>query len=125
RLLIMRCHRLHFAAFVSSHLVLPCAAMLCPSKAVAQTTPDAREHHGAAWFGLMTDWQLSGPWSLWFDTHYNTRAFVALRGGITHRFEPGPTVTAGYAHLWTRPGNFERNEHRPWAQLFMPFKFTN
>lgn len=79
----------------------------------------------AYWAGLMTDWQLHGPWALWFDTHYNTRAFVVLRGGLTHHFKAGPSVTGGYAHLWTQPGGFERNEHRPWAQLFFPFHFSD
>jgi len=113
---LLRCWRWLAGAVLIVALAQPARAQSEPS--------GAREHHAAAWFGLMTDWQLSGPWSIWFDTHYNTRSFLVLRGGLTHHFEIGPSVTLGYAHLWTRPGYFDRDEHRPWGQVFMPFAFS-
>lgn len=75
----------------------------------------------------MTDTKIHGPWSFWFDSHFNSRAFIVVRPGITYRFASGPSLTAGYGHLWTDPGNdsFERDEHRPWIQVFMPFSFND
>jgi hypothetical protein len=73
----------------------------------------------------MTDWQLRGPWSLWFDTHYNSRAFFVLRPGVTFKFASGPSATVGYAYVLTDPGDgsLSRQEHRPWAQMVFPAKF--
>lgn len=107
-----------------------CAAvvlLLC-APAEAQTQPPAsRQHEAAGWLGVMTDWQISGPWAVWYDTHLNTRAFFVSRLGLTYRFRPGPTVTGGYAYVLTDPGNgwLVRQEHRPWAQLFMPLRFSD
>lgn len=86
-----------------------------------------RHHEPAAWLGIMTDTALTGPWSLFVDSHYNTRAFVVIRGGLTLRSRLGPSLTGGYAHLWTDPGNgtFSRDEYRPWAQAFLPFSFAD
>lgn len=108
--------------------------MLCltaASVAAAQPAADDAQarHTGTVWLGLMTDWALSERWGLWFDTHDNARAFFVLRGGVTHRFrvgadhKPAPSVTLGYAHLWTDPGSGrrERHEHRPWGQVVFPY----
>ncbi len=75
----------------------------------------------------MTDTHIRGPWALFADTHYNSRAFVVARGGLTYRTKEGPSFTAGYAHLWTDAGGggFGRDEHRPWAQAFLPFGFAD
>lgn len=84
-------------------------------------------HAGTFWLGYMSTWFVAERWSVWFDTHYNERAFYVLRGGLSHHFDAGPTVTAGYAHLWTDPGNgtLSRNEHRPWAQVVFPVRYTD
>lgn len=103
--------------------------VLSESPASAQTSaapePGARQHVGAFWLGLMLDAQLSGPWALWFDTHYDHRAFFVLRPGVTYKFPSGPSVTGGYAYVLTDAGNgsLERQEHRPWAQIVFPTKF--
>lgn len=105
------------------------AAVLSASTAGAQTTvapePGARQHEGALWLGIMSEWRIRGPWSLWFDTHLNERAFFVLRPGLSYKFASGPTATAGYAYVLTDPGDgsLTRQEHRPWAQLVFPAKF--
>jgi hypothetical protein len=107
------------------------SALLClvlsPSAFAQSTPPTTRDHEVSGWFGLMTDWQLSGPWSIWYDTHLNTNAFFVSRVGLSYRFRSGPIVTGGYAYTLTDPGNgtLERQEHRPWAQLFLPFRFSD
>lgn len=75
----------------------------------------------------MTDTRLKGPWSFWFDAHYNTRAFVVVRPGLTYRFPSGTSGSMGYARLWTDPGNgtLSRDEHRLWAQAFFPFTLSD
>src|SRR5690606_16200830 len=79
------------------------------------------------WLGYFSDTPVSRNWALSFDSHLNTRAFAVVRSGMTYRTAAGPSVTAGYAHVWTDPGSgvFSRNEHRPWAQLMMPFSFSD
>ena len=98
-----------------------------PDEAVAQANgPSTRpKRRGTFWIGYMTDWVISRPWSLWFDSHYNHDAFFVLRGGLTFRFEAGPALTAGYAHLWTNPGDgsLKQDEHRPWGQVVFPMRF--
>ncbi len=102
--------------------LLAAALSLCAPAARAQSGETRSERAG--WLGIMTDWQLRGPWSVWLDGHYNSRAFVVLRTGLTYRFEAGPALTGGYAHLLTQPESFGRNEHRPWAQIFFPVRFS-
>lgn len=118
------------AAFLPSvAFALTVALLLTATSASAQTTtppdPGERQHESSLWVGLMTDWQLKGPWSLWLDTHYNTNAFFVLRPGITYKFDSGFSATAGYAYVLTDPGTgaLERQEHRPWGQFVFPAKF--
>lgn len=81
-------------------------------------------HEGAFWGGYMSSWWLDPQWALWFDTHLNTQAFYVLRGGVTRAFEAGPSVTGGYAFLLLNP-DFERQEHRPWAQVAWPLRLND
>lgn len=86
--------------------------------------PNAPTHEFASWTALMTEGRLRGPWSFWFDVHYNTRAFFVVRPGLTYRFASGLALTGGYAYVLTDPGSggFTRDEHRPWVQGFLPFQ---
>ncbi|HSC85868.1 MAG TPA: DUF2490 domain-containing protein [Polyangiaceae bacterium] len=108
---------------------LACWIALSAPGAHAQETPPpdpgARQHTGAIWIGLMTDWQINRRWSIWFDTHYDNRAFFVLRPGLSYTFAAGPVLTGGYAYALTDPGDgsLTRQEHRPWAQLVLPAKF--
>jgi hypothetical protein len=72
----------------------------------------------------MSSWWIDPSWALWFDTHYNVDTFFLLRGGLTHAFDAGPTVTGGYAFLLLNP-DLERHEHRPWAQVFLPYRLND
>ena len=82
------------------------------------------EHEGTFWTGYMSSWWLDPSRALWFDTHYNVDTFFLVRFGLTHRFEKGPSFTGGYAFLLLNP-DFERYEHRPWAQVFAPYHFND
>ncbi|MBT8470717.1 MAG: hypothetical protein KJN97_18365, partial [Deltaproteobacteria bacterium] len=64
-------------------LLFPLFAARAQEPAPAQQQP---RHVGAFWAGYMSNWGIRPPWSIWFDTHYNTRAFFVLRGGLTYRF---------------------------------------
>jgi hypothetical protein len=101
--------------------ILACSAVLSLAPSVARADT---EHEGTFWTGYMSSWWLDPSWALWFDTHYNLDTFFLLRGGITHAFEAGPTVTTGYAWLLLNP-EFEREEHRPWAQVFVPIPLND
>ncbi|MDJ0850717.1 MAG: DUF2490 domain-containing protein [Myxococcota bacterium] len=95
--------------------------------ALALLAPSARGddfHEGTFWTGYMSSWWLDERWGLWFDTHYNVDTFFVARGGLSHRFEKGPTVTGGYAFLLLNP-DFDRHEHRPWWQIFYPYRFDD
>lgn len=76
------------------------------------------------WLGYMSNWWLNPSQAIWFDTHLNHDTFFVLRGGYTHRFESGPSLTGGYAYLRLNP-DLERQEHRPWGQLFLPFRLND
>lgn len=94
---------------------------------LAQPRPArAIDNKGAFWLGYMSTWWLHPNWALWFDAHYNTRAFAVLRGGVTYAFDAGPRVTAGFAYLRldTSEGYLDRNEYRPWAQVVLPWRFA-
>ena len=111
-------------------LLLVFVALALGSEEVSRAQAPERQptrHTGAFWAAYMSSWAIRPPWYFWFDTHYNTRSFFVLRGGLTYRFESGPSITAGYAHLWLDPGNgtLTRNEHRPWIQAFLPFRFSD
>ena len=97
-------------------------AMSAPAR--AQSDPD---HEGSVWLGYMSEWQLPSRWDLFFDSHFVPETFFVLRGGLTYRWETGPSITGGYARLWTDPGDgsLTRDEHRPWAQIFLPFRFSD
>lgn len=82
------------------------------------------EHEGTFWPGYMSTWWVDPNWSLWFDSHYNLDTFFMARGGLTHVFDAGPSVTGGYAFLLLNP-SFERHEHRPWAQVFAPWRIND
>lgn len=75
----------------------------------------------------MLDARVHGPMTVWFDMHHNTRAFTVYRGGLGYRFATGPSLIGGYAHAMTDVGTgaLERPEHRPWAQVFLPFRFSD
>lgn len=97
-----------------------CAAvLLAPHVARADL-----ENQGTFWPGYMSSWWLDPKWGLWFDTHYNVDSFFLVRGGVSHAFDRGPVVTGGYAFLLLNP-SFRRHEHRPWAQVFMPFRLND
>ena len=121
---MMSCRRRHACPSCLA-VVAFCAVLASP----ASETRAQQEtvHKGAGWLAYLSNWGIRGPWSIWFDTHYNTRSFFVLRGGATYRFEGGPSITAGYAHLWLDPGDgtLNRNEHRPWAQVFLPFQLSD
>jgi len=88
---------------------------LCEARAESQET---------VWIGYMSNWWLNPTQAIWFDTHLNHDTFFVLRGGYTHRFESGPSITGGYAYLRLNP-DLERPEHRPWGQLFLPFHLND
>jgi hypothetical protein len=106
--------------------LLLCLALFMVSRpAFAQE--ETTNNEPSFWAGFMSAWFVAPKWSIWFDTHYNVRAFFVLRGGMTYNFHEGPRLTAGYAHLLLDPGNggLTRNELRPWAQLVFPFSFDD
>jgi len=102
-------------------------AFLVCTPAGAARAQSGTQHEGTFWLAYMKQTALTPNWGIWFDTHYNHRAFFVLRGGVTYNIEDGPGLTAGYAHLWLDPGDdsLDRNEHRPWAQAVFPFRFSD
>jgi hypothetical protein len=102
--------------------VLACCAVLWLAPGI--TRADDVEHEGTFWTGYLSSWWLNPSWALWFDTHYNVDSFFLARGGLTHAFDAGPSVTAGYAFLLLNP-SFERHERRPWAQGFAPLRMND
>lgn len=76
------------------------------------------------WIGYMSNWWLNPSQAIWFDTHLNEDTFFVLRSGYTHRFESGNSVTGGYAYVRLNP-DLERPEHRPWGQVFLPFRLND
>ncbi len=82
------------------------------------------EHEGTFWTGYMSTWWLDESHGIWFDTHYNVDTFFLVRGGLTRRFLGGASVTGGYAFLLLNP-DFDRHEHRPWGQVFVPYEFND
>lgn len=103
-----------------------CAAALllgAPGPARAQET----RHEGTVWLAYMNQTAVTPKWGIWFDTHYNPRAFFVVRGGLSYNLDWGPGFTAGYAFLLTDPGDgsLTRHEHRPWAQMVFPIRFSD
>lgn len=107
------------------------AAVLCTSATAIPAQVQAQEskpiqQEGSVWVAYMSDWVLHPRWSIWLDAHYNVRAFGVIRAGLTHHFAAGPSLTAGYAQVWTEAGRgyLDRFEHRPWAQVVFPLRIS-
>jgi Protein of unknown function (DUF2490) len=86
--------------------------------------PGAATEEWTTWAAVILEQQLTGPYWLAADVQWNPRAFFVARAGLSYRFTPGVTATLGYAYGRTDPGTgyLDRNEHRPWAQILIPFQ---
>src|SRR5690606_41457770 len=82
---------------------LALAAMVFHARATGAKEYE-RQSEGAGWLGYFSDTPVSRNWALSFDSHLNTRAFAVVRSGMTYCTAAWPSVTAGYAHVWTDPG---------------------
>lgn len=114
-------HRLMLSVLTAPRKGMRLTTLVLLSLGLCEARADSEE---TFWIGYMSNWWLNPSKAIWFDTHLNHDTFFVLRGGYTHKFESGPSITGGYAYIRLNP-DLNRPEHRPWGQVFFPFRLND